>query len=503
VAEYGPAWSPDGQPIAFLRHIVGWDVEVMVMPALGGGARRIGAVRLAGAPIDQLVTTYLSWTPDSRAVVAGGDVDEQPGIWRFDVDGLAPTRLTTPPPGRSDWQPVYASDFRRLAFVRRAAFGKADLWVQPLDEGGSPDGAPSRLLAAWPSYVGDVDWGAEGRSLIFSTGSAMESSRLKRLPLMPDRLAAASPPEPLAIGDQATGLDVSPTGRIAYVQRLRDTGFMALDLDNPVTGLQPFAGPASSLDEDVPAYSPDGTQLTFASTRSGTQEIWIANLDGSGARQMTTMGGPMTFGPDWSPDGRRIVFHSMRAGTSDLYLLDVATAGIQRLTSWPGTERFPSWSPDGRWIYFGAEPLNSRMASVYRMPAGGGPAERIVDHGDMPVATPDGAWLYVIRVPGLWKVPVTEGATSEGTQVLEAVCLNGTNFVVGTRATYALARSPASHSPCRVVAIDHASGRVTTLAPQMGRPWNSLALSPDERTLLVTVSFLRDGIDLMVADPVP
>jgi hypothetical protein len=44
---------------------------------------------------------------------------------------------------------------------------------------------------------------------------------------------------------------------------------------------------STPFDEENPDYSPDGKRLTFGSTRSGVQEIWIANADGSSAVQMT------------------------------------------------------------------------------------------------------------------------------------------------------------------------------------------------------------------------
>jgi Tol biopolymer transport system component len=280
---------------------------------------------------------------------------------------------------------------------------------------------------------------------------------------------------------------------------------MALDLTRPSGGVRRFQGPVSNFDDHTPSWSPDGTQLTFASTRSGTEEIWIANIDGSGVRQMTSMGGPMTANPHWSPDGRHIAFNSVRAGSSDLYLLDVSTADIRRLTSWPGYEDVPRWSPDGQWLLFGSGPPESAAPAIYRMPPSGGAAERIVTAGGTAMITGDGRWIYVSRAGDLWRVPAGQRADAAGTKVLTALGLAGQNYVVGRRAAYAVLAPRAPPDFRRpIVAVDHDSGKVTTLAvlaPEE-RPWYGLALSPDERTLLITV-VLRDSLDLMVAEPVP
>ena len=79
-------------------------------------------------------------------------------------------------------------------------------------------------------------------------------------------------------------------------------------------------------------YSPDGKRLAFASTRSGSEEIWIANRDGSNPLQLTSMGGPQCSNPQWSPDGRTILFDSRREGSADLYLLQPDTGKLTRLT---------------------------------------------------------------------------------------------------------------------------------------------------------------------------
>lgn len=47
-----------------------------------------------------------------------------------------------------------------------------------------------------------------------------------------------------------------------------------------------------------PAWSPDGKQIAFASTRTGNSEIWVVNVDGTNLRQVTNAGQRIRY-PYW------------------------------------------------------------------------------------------------------------------------------------------------------------------------------------------------------------
>jgi TolB protein len=61
------------------------------------------------------------------------------------------------------------------------------------------------------------------------------------------------------------------------------------------------------------SWTPDGKKIVFGSARSGSQNIWIMNADGSDPWWLTT--DPATQGgPEVSPDGRTIAFFTERGG---------------------------------------------------------------------------------------------------------------------------------------------------------------------------------------------
>ncbi len=97
---------------------------------------------------------------------------------------------------------------------------------------------------------------------------------------------------------------------------------------NPARAVKVVA--STRLDHTV-SLSPDGERLAFASERSGTHEIWVSNLDGKNAMQLTHVGGPYTADPYWSPDGQWISFGSPQSGPA-IYAIPSQGGAIKRLT---------------------------------------------------------------------------------------------------------------------------------------------------------------------------
>jgi TolB protein len=84
-------------------------------------------------------------------------------------------------------------------------------------------------------------------------------------------------------------------------------------------------------------------------------EIWVANADGSDARQVTRLGAA-SFAPFFHPDGKRIIFASNqpdpRSRNFDLYLVNLDGTGLERVTTSPEFDAFPMFSPDGKRLVF-------------------------------------------------------------------------------------------------------------------------------------------------------
>jgi TolB protein len=117
-----------------------------------------------------------------------------------------------------------------------------------------------------------------------------------------------------------------------------------------------------------------GTKIAFIATRSGKKEVYIADYDGSNARQMTH-DGVISVHPSISPDGRRVAYTGYQSGYPDVYLIDLASGARNRIVNFPGTNSGASFSPDSNRIALTIS--KDGNPEVYTVNAGGGGARRL------------------------------------------------------------------------------------------------------------------------------
>lgn len=105
----------------------------------------------------------------------------------------------------------------------------------------------------------------------------------------------------------------------------------------------------------APSLSPDGTRVAYSVRRTELEtgaawsELWIVGRDGRGARALTS-GRKNDTSPAFTPDGRDLVFTSTRSGTSQIWFLPLDGGDARALTNFAAGLSDPVVSPDGRWI---------------------------------------------------------------------------------------------------------------------------------------------------------
>jgi TolB protein len=84
-------------------------------------------------------------------------------------------------------------------------------------------------------------------------------------------------------------------------------------------------------------------------------ELFVANADGSGAKQITSFG-CASFAPQFTPAGKRIIFASNKnkcdSREFELFLIDTDGRNLEQVTNFGGFTSFPDFSPDGKRIVF-------------------------------------------------------------------------------------------------------------------------------------------------------
>lgn len=182
--------------------------------------------------------------------------------------------------------------------------------------------------------------------------------------------------------------ELSPDGkRVAFAIPGR-TG----DLDLYVANVDGTGARELVPDAGLPAWSPDGTRLLYV-TSAIPPAIGVVNADGSLARQLA-VGKLVSIAPFWSPDGKRIAFTAADRPdpkVADLYLANADGSDPQRLTDrqklyFGGAG---AWSPDGKTIALGAADLSLRKTELQLWDVATKKGRRVVDIGtSLPAGNP-------------------------------------------------------------------------------------------------------------------
>jgi Tol biopolymer transport system component len=139
---------------------------------------------------------------------------------------------------------------------------------------------------------------------------------------------------------------VDPRGQQIVFSLPRTVGQQLVSIDLQGQNRRNLTPPSDAID-DWAAFSPDGRQIAFGSSRDGDFEIYVMNADGSQPRRLTESPG-IDMRPAWSSDGRQLAFTSLRDGNYEIYTINADGSGLRRMTNHPERDDFAQWHPDGR-----------------------------------------------------------------------------------------------------------------------------------------------------------
>ena len=143
---------------------------------------------------------------------------------------------------------------------------------------------------------------------------------------------------------------VSPDNSRVAFSSLEGTSGFQIRMFSLLLG-RAVAFPAAGGTNLSPAWSPNGHDIAYSSSRSGDPEIWIADQSGSNPRRITSTKGP-DVSPTFNPKtGSQIAWISGRTGLPQLYTMDSDGSNVQRMTD-GGYATSPSWSPNGQFVAF-------------------------------------------------------------------------------------------------------------------------------------------------------
>jgi len=333
--DWSPAFSPDGQWIAFRSEREG--KGIFVMGATGESVHRVTELGFNPA-----------WSPDGKELVVATEGLAEPStrrsgsqLWRIDVMTGAKKQIAMKEDGV---QPAWSPHGTRIAF-----------W-------GLPEGTGKRVLYTVPAGGGkatplnDDDffnwnpvWSPDGKYVYFASNRD-GSMNLWRRPIDEETGKPLGEPEPVTSGGQWNGqLSISEAGQILYADRISSSGLERFPLD-PATGRvvgppSPILGSSREIMTAVP--SPDG-RWVLMHVRDTQEDLLVAAADGTGLRRITN-DRFKDRSPKWGPDSELIYFFSDRTGRYEEWRIHRDGSGLEQLTSNEGNPPAnPYPSPDGR-----------------------------------------------------------------------------------------------------------------------------------------------------------
>ncbi|NUP99751.1 MAG: PD40 domain-containing protein, partial [Armatimonadetes bacterium] len=129
--------------------------------------------------------------------------------------------------------------------------------------------------------------------------------------------------------------------------------------------------------------------IAFSSNRSGDFDLYVLEL-GGGLAQQVTSGAGEDLRPAWNRTAGKLVFQRTIRGNSDVRLVDINSHQERALTNRPGYDGEPCFTPDGRAVLYVSEAGGSRR--LYRQAIDGGKAEALEFAGQAVASPTSSVW---------------------------------------------------------------------------------------------------------------
>jgi Tol biopolymer transport system component len=390
-------WSRDGKWIYFSsasRDIAGMN-DVFRVSVEGGTPMQVSGDRYASeffsapSPDNSTLAFTARGASFSQWWRKGHSHLDEAELWLL-RDGTKYEQMTER--GAKEMWPMWSSDGRSLFYVSDRS-GAQNLWAKQI-------GGAARQLTKFRD--GRVLWpniSYDGKTIVFersfgvwkfdtASGNATEVAITRRG-------APAGPAvEHLTLSSNIQELALSPDGKkVAFVVRGEIFAASAKD-----------GGDAARVSRSVAAeyhvtWSPDSKRLAYVSERDGAAHLFTYDFTGNAETQLTK-DSPADALPRFSPDGKLLAF---TRGGKELRVLDLETKQERALAS-GYLQRAPFfadrpliWSPDSKWIAYAAV-SNKSFSNVYVVSAAGGESRQLSAlasrSGNAIAWSPDGAAIF-------------------------------------------------------------------------------------------------------------
>jgi len=246
-----PAWSPDGQKIAFDSDSSG-NSEIYMMNA--DGSNPINLTK------NKAIDNRPAWSADGKKIAFFSDRDGNYEVYVMNADGSNPINLTNNK--ANDYRPAWSADGQKIVFMSNRD-GNYEIYVM------SADGSNPINLTKNKEDDFDPAWSADGQKIAFMSTRdgnfdiyVMNADGSNQINLTNNPANDEFPAW-------------STDGQKIVFMSNRDGNYeiyvMNTDGSNPINLTN------NPVDDVGPAWSPDGQKIAFASDRDGNYDIYVMN----------------------------------------------------------------------------------------------------------------------------------------------------------------------------------------------------------------------------------
>ncbi len=406
-------FSPDGKTLAFTAQYDG-NTEVYTMPAYGGTPKRLTYTATLGRDdvADRMGPNNIvfGWKHDNKTILfrsrkkTFNSFNGQ--LFAVNIDGSMPEELPVPRSGFCSFSPddskmAYNRIFREFRTWKRYRGGMADdVWIYDFKTNkieNITNNPAQDIIPMWHEnkvyYISDkgkykrmnlyaydtntkqtqqltdykdfdIKFPSLGDKYIVYENAGyiykfnLQTNKSEKVKIIIAEDMTGSRTELKNLSKEVRSYDISPNGKRAVFSAHGEV-FTVPQKQGMTRNLTQSSG----AHERNVEWSPDGKYISFISDKSGEDEIYIQNQDGSvAAKQITSNSKTYKYHTSWSPDSKKIMWADRH---QKLYYVDINTKKTVEVTHDPIAEITDySWSPDSKWIVY-AKSNKNRFKQLY------------------------------------------------------------------------------------------------------------------------------------------
>ena len=299
------SWTNDQQAISFVERL-----------SDGDQIGRLPFNRYQSEPVeDQIllslknerIFSQLQWTKNGDVIFVAQDKNHRTRLLRYEVESIFKTQLLAEEDVKGIFDIALSNDNKTLALISTGKPNHNPIRLFDLET------SQLKLLMEITGNVNGINWHPSDASLLISNRTKLRSVDLS------GNITDLKFSNYLNI----TNANYSPDGnKITMTLVDMDFDILVSSLNN--SGMKQTIVDSNSIDMQ-PAFSPDSSQFSFVSLRSGNQQVYIYK-DGVERLIFNNSGNEEFFGMAWSPDGQNLAV-SMQ---DNLYVISVDDGEIKR-----------------------------------------------------------------------------------------------------------------------------------------------------------------------------